>query len=163
MSMLVVGNLFATNAMSTHYLPDDEFYSIYGRVPRLAVDVLMMTEQGVLLTQRSIEPYKGCWHLPGGTVYMGETIESAAIRIAKKETGLDVEADVSIGHMEFLDEVRNSVDMHTVSIVVPARVVGGVLQRDRDSSELRWFTIVPTNTIKQHAQFLRERCDMTQE
>lgn len=136
------------------YLPDEEFYSIYSRVPRLTIDVLIQSEKGVLLSLRNIEPYHGFWHLPGGTVYKDETIEEAAIRIAKKETGLVISPKKSIGHMEFPNEIRNDVNIHTISIVVPAEVAGGELCADKDASEVKWFKKCPEKLILQHKDFL---------
>ena len=66
------------------YLSHEDFLSIYSRVPRLCVDLIITSEEGVLLSLRAIEPYLGQWHFPGGTVYKGETIEEAAKRVAKK-------------------------------------------------------------------------------
>ncbi len=57
-----------------NHLSDEEFYSIYSKVPRLALDVVIRSDEGILLSLRAIEPHKGLWHLPGGTVYRGETI-----------------------------------------------------------------------------------------
>jgi colanic acid biosynthesis protein WcaH len=136
------------------YLPDEEFYSIYNKVPRLAVDVLLEGEEGVLLSRRSIEPCLGCWHLPGGTVYKDETVEEAAIRIAKKETGLSIIPKNSIGHTEFPNEIRNNVNIHTISIIVSAEIKGGTLQVDKDASEVNWFKKLPENLIAQHKVFL---------
>lgn len=138
------------------YLTDNEFNSVYSLVPRLTVDLLIENSEGILLSLRNIEPYSGFWHLPGGTVYMDESIEEAVIRIAKRETGLTVIPKKSIGHMEFPGEVRGSVTIHTVSLVVVADVVGGVLQHDQFASELHWFKVIPQNTIKQHSSFLLE-------
>lgn len=42
----------------------------------------------LLFVQRSIEPRKGMWSLPGGFVEVGETTEEAALRELEEETGL---------------------------------------------------------------------------
>jgi ADP-ribose pyrophosphatase YjhB (NUDIX family) len=44
----------------------------------------------VLLIKRGHEPLKGHWSLPGGSVEIGETLETAIAREVR-ETGLDVE------------------------------------------------------------------------
>ena len=62
------------SARMNNHLSDEEFYSIYSKVPRLALDVVIRSDEGILLSLRAIEPHKGLWHLPGGTVYRGETI-----------------------------------------------------------------------------------------
>ncbi|RMD77468.1 NUDIX hydrolase [Candidatus Dojkabacteria bacterium] len=63
-------------------------------VDRLNVGAVLFDENNrVLLCQRSktkkIAP--GAWHLPGGKVETGESIEMAIIRELKEETNLDVD------------------------------------------------------------------------
>lgn len=136
------------------YLSDEEFYLIYSKVPRLTLDLLIQSEKGTLLSLRSIEPYLGEWHMPGGTVYKEETVEEAATRIAKRETGLTVRMKKSIGHMEFPNEMRIGNNIHTISIVVFVEIIAGELQHDEGAQELDWFINIPENTILQHKLFL---------
>jgi len=58
--------------------------------PVVAVDVLIRKDDGYVFIKRKNEPYRGCWAIPGGLVEYGETVEQAAEREAKEETGLDV-------------------------------------------------------------------------
>ena len=46
-------------------------------------------ELDVLLIQRGVHPYLGCWARPGGFVRPDETTEAAARRELKEETGVD--------------------------------------------------------------------------
>ncbi len=69
-----------------HCKPCNRFY--YSN-PAPAACCFLTNEQGeLLLVQRSIEPRKGMWTLPGGFVEVGETTEEAALRELKEETGL---------------------------------------------------------------------------
>jgi 8-oxo-dGTP diphosphatase len=43
----------------------------------------------VLVIQRKHDPYAGQWAMPGGFVEMDETLEAAAIRELKEETGVE--------------------------------------------------------------------------
>jgi 8-oxo-dGTP diphosphatase len=46
------------------------------------------TKLRVLLVERGIEPYKGCWAFPGGFLKMDESAEVGALRELNEETGL---------------------------------------------------------------------------
>ncbi|MCX6703570.1 MAG: NUDIX domain-containing protein [Candidatus Zambryskibacteria bacterium] len=143
--------------MHKNYLTDEEFYTIYGRVPRLNVDLIIRSNEGVLFSQRAIEPIKGFWHLPGGTVYKTEKIEEAAVRIAKKETNLDVKVLGCLGYMEFLSEMRNGVEIHSISIVMEVEAVRGEAKPDEHATAVKYFMVLPEPVSKEHGVFLTEK------
>jgi 8-oxo-dGTP diphosphatase len=90
--------------------------------PKLMVDIVIPDEEGrVLLIQRGSDPYQGSWALPGGFVDVGETVEDAAVREAKEETGLDVELLRLVGVYSDPDRDPRG---HNVSVAFLARAEG---------------------------------------
>ncbi len=61
--------------------------------PYVAVDLVIFSiiddELKALLIRRGISPFAGYWSLPGGFVRMNESLEEAAKRELKEETGVD--------------------------------------------------------------------------
>lgn len=82
-------------------IPYKEFKKIYSKVPRLCVDIIIKNKNGILLTKRDIEPYKGKWHIPGGTILMGESLKATAQRCAREELGVEVTIDKQLGIIEY--------------------------------------------------------------
>lgn len=81
--------------------------------PLLTVDALIIYEGKIVLIRRKNPPFKDLYALPGGFVEVGETVEQAAIREAKEETGLDIRLIKLLG--VYSDPSRDPRG-HTVSV-----------------------------------------------
>lgn len=135
-------------------LAEEDFKNIYSKVPRLCIDLVIKNEEGILLQLRKNEPYKDMWNLPGGTLYKGETVFDATKRIAKSETGLDVELKNTLGYAEYLKEERFGLEVHSVSIILEVDVLGGEFIFDENTIELKYFKDLPENLVKEQKDFL---------
>lgn len=101
--------------------------------PKVVVDVVIPSEDGVVLIRRGTDPYKGTWALPGGFVEVGETVENAAVREAKEETNLDVELESLVGVYSEPDRDPRG---HNVSVTFLARITGGDPEAATDADEV---------------------------
>lgn len=135
---------------------EQKFRELYSQVPRLAVDVVIRKDRGIILTQRSLPTWHGKWHLPGGTVFLHERIADAAHRHAKKETGVDIKIVTTLGYIEFPSSLKERGFGQDVSITLLADYAGGKLYEKTDeASAIRTFSDVPENTVVEHAEFLK--------
>jgi 8-oxo-dGTP diphosphatase len=119
-------------------LTKDEFDWIFSRVPRLTVEVLITSEdRGVLLALRDVDPCRGTWNLPGGTVRFGERLVDAVRRVAAAELGISVRVGALLGYIEYPSHYENGLDS-------PVGLVFGGEPLDR-APHGQWFTAVPEN------------------
>ncbi|MDA2932937.1 NUDIX hydrolase [Acidobacteria bacterium AH-259-D05] len=85
--------------------------------PKLTVDVIIRIWeedhlQGVVLIERKNPP--AGWAIPGGFVEVGESVEEAAVREMKEETGLDVRLAYLQG---VYSDPKRDPRFHTASVV----------------------------------------------
>lgn len=139
------------------YLTDEEFQNIYSKVPRFCVEVVVVTPQGFLLTLRNIVPYKGLWHIPGGTVKMKETIFQAVQRVAKEELGVEVEIRKLLGFAEYLSEEKERGWGWPISMIFLCTIKSGNLRGSYQGEEIKTFKEVPENIVPEQKIFLKEK------
>jgi ADP-ribose pyrophosphatase YjhB (NUDIX family) len=145
--------------VSKVYLPQAEFDAIYSRVPRLTVEVLIRTDEGTVLTKRSIEPCKGQWHIPGGTVYFGEPLEAAVQRIALAEVGVEVKVEKLLGYIEYRQMLADGYRGWPVGITFAAQITGGQIQGSPQGEEVGQFKELPASLIAEQAAFLAQHLE----
>jgi 8-oxo-dGTP diphosphatase len=125
--------------------------------PKLTVDVVLPMEGGgVVLIKRKNEPFVGRWALPGGFVDVGETVEDAAVREMREETGLDVELVRLVG---VYSEPTRDPRGHNVSVVFLARLVGGRLAADTDADEVEVLDPESVELAFDHARVVSDALD----
>lgn len=94
-------------------------------LPQFAVTALVFIARDgqVLLVRQSYG--KRYWSLPGGSMEHGESVEQAAVREAKEETGLDVRLTRLVG-------VYSKPAQNALAVCFEAEVVGGSIQEATD-------------------------------
>lgn len=92
----------------------------------------------VLLIERGLEPYKGCWAFPGGFLNMDETAEQGALRELKEETGLDLRYIKQVG--AFSDVDRDPRD-RVITIAFYALAKKSAVQGGDDAAKAQWFSL----------------------
>ncbi len=112
------------------------------KTPLVAADAIVelgdRAGRPIVLVERRHEPLG--WALPGGFVNVGETVEHAAIREVREETGLDVILGVLLGCYSRPDRDPRG---HTVSLVFTAVARGEPVAGD-DARDVGVFD--PTQT-----------------
>jgi ADP-ribose pyrophosphatase YjhB (NUDIX family)/ketosteroid isomerase-like protein len=109
----------------------------YPSRPIVGVGAVVFVDGRVVLIRRRYEPLAGQWSLPGGTVELGETLESAVAREVREETGLIVEVGVAVETFDriLVDDARR-VRFHFVLIDYLCRPVGGQLAHGSDVTDV---------------------------
>jgi len=122
-------------------MSEKDYKKIFSLVPRLTVDVIIKDKRGILLIKRSIEPQEGKWHIPGGRVFFGESLENAVKRVAKEETGLKIKIKKVVRVFQIPKKYTNT---HDITIVYSAYPIGGNL-RDGWQGKCKFFKKIPKN------------------
>lgn len=132
----------------------DEFKSIYSRIPRLCVDVVLKHENGILMTLRQHESWKNQWHFPGGTVMYRESLEDAVKRIADEELGIQVDISTQLPAVEIFSEEQERGFGYSVGIPILCSTDEQLPQKSKDNEAVKIFTEVPENVVQEHGVLL---------
>jgi len=126
----------------------EDFVAIYSKVPRLNVELLVLTDQGVLLTHRTIDPWKGKWHVPGSTVYRGETLEDAVRRTAVEELSSEVRSLELVGYIEYPSSKQLDVFVGwPIGVAFRVELEQTDLHVNEEADGLRYFSELPDDLI----------------
>lgn len=135
-------------------------------IHRTIVSALIFSKDNKLLMGRK-DPHGGgvypdAWHIPGGGVDEGETLQQALIREIKEEVGLDITpyqlTPVQIiGHGDSEKTLKNTgekvlchMDFHRFEIHIDSRNADEIpLRLSDDLVETRWFSKTELETVKQ--------------
>jgi len=122
------------------------------RNPVPTVDTIIELPGGIVLIKRRFEPFG--WALPGGFVDYGETLEAAAVREAREETGLEV--TLSEQFYAYSDPGRDS-RRHTIATVFIGQAAGTPHAAD-DAADVGVFneTTLPQPLAFDHATILAD-------
>jgi 8-oxo-dGTP pyrophosphatase MutT (NUDIX family) len=108
----------------------------------------------ILLAARRTRRGDIAWGLAKGGIEDGETIEDAAVREVREETGIDAVIEESLGDTRYFyiwEEVRIRKTVHFFLM----RATGGDIEaRDDEMEEVRWF---PLSRALKRAAYRGER------
>ena len=123
------------------------------RNPLPAVDIIIEYEdRGLVLIEREKSPLG--WALPGCFVEYGESLEAAAVREAREETGLEVNL---LGQFHSYSDPGRDPRQHVITTVFVARGTGTPKAAD-DARSLAIFDLeeLPSPLAFDHTQILQD-------
>lgn len=126
------------------------------RNPAPTVDIIIeladRPHRPIILIERLYEPLG--WAIPGGFVDYGESVETAAMREAKEEIGLDIEL---LEQFHVYSDPDRDQRKHTISIVFLAAATGDPVAGD-DAKHFQIFNLweLPQNLCFDHGKILQD-------
>ena len=122
------------------------------RNPIPTVDIIISMGDKIVLIERLNPPHG--WALPGGFVDCGESLEEAAVREAREETGLKI---VNLRQFRAYSDPDRDPRQHNISMVFTADACGEVAAGD-DAKAVRLFPRdnLPVPLCFDHARILND-------
>jgi 8-oxo-dGTP diphosphatase len=111
-------------------------------MPFSSVDIIILKDQKIILTKRTIPPYRGYWNLPGSVILKNEKMVAAVKRSSKEELGIQVVNPTFIGNYETFAKFR-----HYITHLFVTKHKSGKIKLDFQSSR---FILVDPNRIPNH-------------
>lgn len=143
--------------VNDEYVETDLFECFLEKMPQVCVELVVESDQGILLIKRTQKP--NLWFWPGSRLYKGEALEDAAHRIAHEELSIGVDLEKQLGvHSHFweTEEVDEGVSRHTVNVVFLATPKQQEFQitLDEQHSEYQFVTEIDPEFHKYVREYL---------
>ena len=126
------------------WIPDEIWSDIVEHVPIPSIDLLVVTDERLLLAKRENEPAKGEWFAPGGRIQKGESLEAAVHRIAREELDVDIVIEEELGTYNHRYETADVPDVggkHYVAHGYVVRPISDTVSLDNQHSEAKYFDL----------------------
>lgn len=109
--------------------------------PRVGVGAITFKDGKVLLVKRGIEPSRGLWAIPGGTLKLGETLQECAAREILEETGITINVGDCVYVFDFIErDDQRKIKFHYVIVDFAADYLSGEAKGADDAEDARWFS-----------------------
>ena len=137
----------------------EEFKSIFSRTPRPTVEILLLTDQGIVLVQRQEASWHGQWHVPGGSVFYREHVADTIKRVGQEELGIGIEAIEFQEYVEYWDEVVERGFGYSIGLAHICRalepITPEILARWQ-AEHIEIFAAIPPNTIREQQPMIEK-------
>ncbi|MGD9346802.1 MAG: NUDIX hydrolase [Candidatus Aminicenantes bacterium] len=110
------------------------------KAPQVAVGAIVIKDEKILLVKRNKAPHKDLWAIPGGSLELGETLQKAAEREVREETGLTIKAGKPVYTFDLIERDKDGrIRFHYVIVDLEAEYINGELRPADDARDARWF------------------------
>jgi colanic acid biosynthesis protein WcaH len=140
------------------HIDRDSYYSFLKLMPVICVEVIIKANEKVLLIKRNQEPCKNQWCFPGGRLYKNESLEAAAIRMVRVETGVEINAAklLLINEITF-PKGQNGGQIHNLIFTYLVCIPGTVeIETDNTSSGYKLVSLDQENMASHVRNILKE-------
>lgn len=145
-----MGRLFYTAIMTT-----------IKSFPQVGIGAVVFRDDRVLLVQRGKPPCQGEWSIPGGKVRAGETLQQAAERELREETGVIARAGKVVHTFDLLQQASDGrLEFHYVIVDVECDYLEGEPLAQDDAADARWLAKEELQALNLNAetrQLLRDK------
>jgi len=122
----------------------------------LGVGAVVFHKGRVLLVRRGKPPAEDCWAIPGGRVELGESLQAAAEREIREETGVRIRAGEPIWVFDaIVRDPDGRVRFHYVIVDLGAEYISGEPVAMDDAREARWVAAHELGGLRVNAETVK--------
>lgn len=125
-------------------IPKAIFNQIEKYLPFPSVDIVILKDQKIILTKRTIPPYRGYWNLRGSVILKNERMVDEMKRSSREELGIEVVNPTFIGNYETFTKFH-----HNITHLFVTKYKSGEIKLDFQSTRVALFDpdCIPHHTV----------------